>query len=111
MPGTDTDLHLPPRDKDGFLRRSEDWDESVARALAVNAGIELTPAHWEILHVLRSYYARYDSSPAMRALVKYCRQELGADKGSSLYLLQLFPGSPARVGALLAGLPRPANCL
>jgi len=28
-----------------------------------------------------------------------------------LYLLQLFPGSPARVAAQLAGLPKPENCL
>lgn len=104
-------MTLPARDKDGFLRRVEDWDEATARALAAEAAIELGPAHWEVLYLLRRYHARYDSSPAMRALVKYCRQELGADKGSSLYLLRLFPGSPAKTGARLAGLPRPANCL
>jgi tRNA 2-thiouridine synthesizing protein E len=102
---------LPPLDKDGFLRHSGDWNREVASALAGEEGIVLDDAHWEVLELLRRYYTTYDSSPAMRALVKYCRQELGADKGTSLYLLKLFPGSPARVGARLAGLPRPANCL
>lgn len=104
-------MALPPLDKDGFLRDSDDWDHDVAAALAAEEGIDLDSAHWEVLELLRRYYATFDSSPAMRALVKYCRQELGPDKGTSLYLLKLFPGSPAKVGARLAGLPRPANCL
>ncbi len=104
-------MTLPARDKDGFLCDSREWDRTVAEALAAEEGIVLGEAHWEVLALLRHYYATFDSSPAMRALVKYCRQELGADKGSSLYLLKLFPGSPAKVGARLAGLPRPANCL
>ncbi|MES2603574.1 MAG: TusE/DsrC/DsvC family sulfur relay protein, partial [Pseudomonadota bacterium] len=32
-------------------------------------------------------------------------------KGNSLYLLSLFPGSPARLAARIAGLPRPVNCM
>ncbi len=104
-------MALPPLDKDGFLRDSADWDRDVAAALAAAEAITLEEAHWEVLELLRRYYVTYDSAPAMRALVKYCRQELGPDKGTSLYLLKLFPGSPAKVAARLAGLPRPANCL
>ena len=47
----------------------------------------------------------------MRPLVKYCRLNLGADKGSSIYLMSLFPGSPAKLGSKIAGLPKPENCL
>ena len=47
----------------------------------------------------------------MRALVKYVRLRLGDDKGRSIYLLRLFPGSPAKIGSRIAGLPKPANCL
>jgi tRNA 2-thiouridine synthesizing protein E len=100
-----------PRNAEGFLDRVEDWNEEVAHELAAAEGITLTPAHWEILHLLREYYATYDSSPAMRALVKFVRLRLGEDKGRSIYLLRLFPGSPAKIGSKLAGLPRPANCL
>jgi len=102
---------MPARDPDGFLEDPRQWDEAVARALAAQEGIELTPAHWEVLQLLRRYYLRYDSSPAMRPLVRFCRQELGPDKASSIYLLRLFPGSPAKVGARIAGLPRPEHCL
>ena len=73
--------------------------------------IDLSDAHWEILQLLRDYYTAYDSSPAMRALVKYTRLRLGEEKGRSIYLLRLFPGSPAKIGSKIAGLPKPANCL
>lgn len=96
---------------EGFLLRVDDWNDRVAMILAEREGIVLTAAHWEILHLLRDYYAAYDSSPAMRALVKYTRLRLGDDKGRSIYLLKLFPGSPAKIASKLAGLPKPANCL
>jgi len=47
----------------------------------------------------------------MRPLVKFVGQELGKDKGNSMYLLTLFPGSPAKLGSKIAGLPKPENCL
>ncbi len=98
-------------DKEGFLRNLESWDHGVAEHIAMRENITLTPAHWEILHQLRSYYREFDSSPAMRALVKYCTSNLGPDKGRSIYLLSLFPGSAAKIGSKIAGLPKPDNCL
>ncbi len=104
---------LPPGafDREGFLRRLEDWSPEVARQIAASEQIVLTDAHWEVLELLRQYYREFDSSPAMRPLVKYCALKLGADKGKSIYLLSLFPGSPAKLGSKIAGLPKPDNCL
>jgi tRNA 2-thiouridine synthesizing protein E len=98
-------------DREGFLRNLQDWNPQVAEQIAAAEGIELSPAHWEILELLRGSYARFEASPAMRALVKYAGQELGAEKGRSIYLLSLFPGSPAKLGCKIAGLPKPDNCL
>lgn len=98
-------------DKEGFLRNLSDWKPQLAEQIAAAENIELTPAHWEVLHLLRAYYHQYDSSPAMRALVKYCAINLGPDKGKSIYLMSLFPGSPAKIGSKIAGLPKPDNCL
>lgn len=108
-------LHLAARrvqlDSDGFLEDFDAWDREVATAIAALEGIELTSAHWEILTLLRQFYADYQQSPAMRALVKYTAQRLDSDKGTSRYLLGLFPGSPARRASRIAGLPRPEHCL
>ena len=98
-------------DTDGFLQKFSDWTPAAAEPLAARDNIGLSQAHWEVLNLLRQYYETYDASPAMRPLVKYCRLELGADKGTSLYLLKLFPGSPAKIGSKIAGLPKPDNCL
>ncbi|MFO5992212.1 TusE/DsrC/DsvC family sulfur relay protein, partial [Pseudomonas aeruginosa] len=46
-----------------------------------------------------------------RPLIKYVAQRLGPDKGNSLHLNHLFKGAPAKLGAKLAGLPKPSNCL
>ena len=98
-------------DKEGFLLKLDDWSPAVAEQIAQNEGIALTAEHWEILELLRGYYREFDASPAMRPLVKYCALKLGADKGKSIYLLRLFPGSPAKIGSKIAGLPKPENCL
>lgn len=98
-------------DQNGFLVSLSDWSEAVAVALARNEGIELSAAHFEVIHALRQFHAQYQLSPAMRPLVKYIGQQLGADKGNSIYLLSLFPGSPARLASKIAGLPKPDNCL
>lgn len=98
-------------DEDGFLIDLGDWDEDVARELAQREGLALTDEHLEVIRLLRRFYDEFQLSPAMRPLVRYVGMHLGADKGTSLYLLKLFPGSPAKLGSKLAGLPKPDNCL
>ena len=98
-------------DKDGYLKHLGDWNEEVARLLAAQEGIALNEAHWEIIYLLQEFYRQFEISPAMRALAKFASQKLGADKGKSVYLLSLFPPSPALIASKIAGLPRPANCL
>jgi len=34
----------------------------------------------------------------------------GSEKGSSMYLMALFPEYPALIASKIAGLPRPTNC-
>lgn len=98
-------------DEEGYLYDVSQWTPEVASYLAETLSIELTDAHWEVLYLLREFYQQYQLSPAMRPLVKAVGQKLGKEKGRSIYLMQLFPGSPAKVAALLAGLPKPENCL
>ncbi|MFJ2387091.1 TusE/DsrC/DsvC family sulfur relay protein [Pseudomonas koreensis] len=98
-------------DKDGFLVDLDDWCHDVASALAAAEGIELTPEHWEVLELLRSFYAEFQLSPATRPLVKYTALKLGPEKGNSQHLNRLFNGTPAKLAAKLAGLPKPTNCL
>ncbi|KZZ58579.1 MAG: TusE/DsrC/DsvC family sulfur relay protein [Oleiphilaceae bacterium] len=99
------------RDPQGFLVNLNDWNEDVALQIAEEEGITLSPEHWEIIFLLRKFYEDFELSPAMRILVKTVKQQLGEKKGNSIYLMQLFPGSPAKYASKIAGLPKPTNCL
>ncbi|MNJ77618.1 Sulfurtransferase TusE [compost metagenome] len=83
----------------------------MAQALAEREGLALEAAHWEVIHLLRDFYREFQLSPATRPLIKYVALKLGAEKGNSLHLNRLFNGTPAKLAAKLAGLPKPSNCL
>jgi|TARA_B110000902_G_C14226797_1_gene557339 tRNA 2-thiouridine synthesizing protein E len=98
-------------DKEGFVADLNTWNENVAALLASNEKIELTTEHWDVITALRDFYNEYQLSPAMRPLVKYLKLQLDKPDLNSIYLLNLFPGSPAKIAAKIAGLPKPENCL
>ncbi|WP_199915588.1 TusE/DsrC/DsvC family sulfur relay protein [Saccharobesus litoralis] len=98
-------------DKHGYLCHIEDWNEQLAVELAATENIQLTAAHWEVVNFVRQFYLEFNTSPAMRALVKAIGKSLGEEKGNSKYLFKLFPKGPAKQATKIAGLPKPAKCL
>ena len=98
-------------DREGFLVDLNDWSEAVAEALADAEGLTLQAEHWEIIRLLREFYAEFQLSPATRPLIKYTALKLGPEKGNSPHLNRLFKGTPAKLAAKLAGLPKPSNCI
>lgn len=98
-------------DKEGYLLDLDDWSEPVAQALAQAEGLDLQNEHWEILRLLREFYQEFQLSPATRPLIRYVALKLGPDKGNSMHLNRLFKGTPAKLAAKLAGLPKPSNCI
>ncbi|MFN2361326.1 MAG: TusE/DsrC/DsvC family sulfur relay protein [Marinobacter sp.] len=106
------DSPLPERNNEGFLENAEHWNPEVAEVIASEDGIDLTENHWEIIRFLRVFYQNYEvSPPSNRLFVKAVKEQFGEDKGNSIYLMQLFPGTPAKTACRIAGLPRPTNCL
>ena len=95
----------------GYLLDVNQWNQDVALAIAEKENLQLTEAHWEVIHFVRDFYKEYKTSPAIRMLVKAMVQKLGEDKGNSRYLQRLFPDGPAKQATKLAGLPKPAKCL
>jgi sulfur relay protein, TusE/DsrC/DsvC family len=95
----------------GYLLDVNQWNQDVALAIAEKENLQLTEAHWEVIHFVRDFYKEYKTSPAIRMLVKAMAQKLGEDKGNSRYLQRLFPDGPAKQATKLAGLPKPAKCL
>ncbi len=98
-------------DKHGYLVQLSDWQPAVAERFAKLENITLTPAHWEVIHFVRDFYHEFNTSPAVRMLVKAMAAKMGPEKGNSKYLFMLFPEGPAKQATRLAGLPKPAKCL
>ena len=88
-----------------------DWDQSVAEALALKEDINLNADHWNVISLLRNFHQQSGLIPSTRVLVKLIAKELGDEKGKSVYLMSLFPGTPLKSLCKIAGLPRPINCV
>ncbi|RBP21989.1 tRNA 2-thiouridine synthesizing protein E [Marinobacter pelagius] len=103
---------MPERNNEGFLEDAWAWTPEVAEVIAAEDAIELSENHWEIIEFLREFYKQHEvSPPSNRLFVKAVKEAFGEEKGNSIYLMQLFPGTPAKTACRIAGLPRPTNCL
>ncbi|WP_396244278.1 sulfurtransferase TusE [Hafnia paralvei] len=98
-------------DAQGYLLNIADWSEDLVPLLATEEGLELSEAHWEVVRFVREFYLEFNTSPAIRMLVKAMTQKYGEEKGNSRYLYRLFPKGPAKQATKLAGLPKPVKCI
>ncbi len=98
-------------DAQGYLKNSCDWQEAIALLLAAQEEIVLTEQHWEVINFVRGFYKEFNTSPAIRMLVKAIAQKYGEEKGNSRYLYRLFPKGPAKQATKIAGLPKPVKCI
>ncbi len=98
-------------DNAGYLKHATDWSQPLAESIAAAEGLILTEAHWQVVFFVRQFYLQYNTSPAIRLLVKAMAKEYGEEKGNSRYLFRLFPEGPAKQATKIAGLPKPVKCL
>ncbi len=98
-------------DAQGYLKNSSDWQEAIALLLAEQEEITLTEQHWEVIRFIREFYKEFNTSPAIRMLVKAIAQKYDEEKGNSRYLYRLFPKGPAKQATKIAGLPKPVKCI
>lgn len=98
-------------DGDGYLKDTTLWSEALASAIAEKEGISLAVEHWEVVRFVREFYLEFNTSPAIRMLVKAMANKFGEEKGNSRYLYRLFPKGPAKQATKIAGLPKPVKCI
>ncbi len=98
-------------DADGYLKNSAEWSEPLAEVIAEKEGIVLATEHWEVVRFVREFYLEFNTSPAIRMLVKAMANKFGEEKGNSRYLYRLFPKGPAKQATKIAGLPKPVKCI
>lgn len=98
-------------DNEGYLLNSSDWNPDIALEIAQQESIILSEEHWQVINLVRDFYQQFNTSPAIRMLVKAMAHAYGPEKGNSRYLFRLFPEGPAKQATKIAGLPKPAKCL
>ncbi|GLS91619.1 sulfurtransferase TusE [Psychromonas marina] len=100
-----------PTDSQGYLLDSTLWNEDLATEIAKLESVEMTESHWQVVFFVREFYLEFNTSPAIRALVKAMQKKYGAEIVNSRYLYRLFPEGPAKQATKIAGLPKPARCI
>jgi len=98
-------------DEEGYLVDLSAWNKELAELIAQDENIEMNSDAWEVVNFLRNYYEEYQIAPAVRVLTKAIKKTLGAEKGNSKYLYELFPYGPAKQACKIAGLPKPTGCI
>ena len=98
-------------DSEGYLKDTTQWSEAMAEVIAAQEGITLAVEHWEVVRFVREFYLEFNTSPAIRMLVKAMANTFGEEKGNSRYLYRLFPKGPAKQATKIAGLPKPVKCI
>lgn len=96
--------HTVEVDAEGYLARLDQWNRTIAEALAQELNLQLTDAHWKVIEFLQRDYRERGTVPGMRRLNK-----VGGFATKDLYAL--FPDGPIKKAALIAGLPKPASCV
>lgn len=88
---------------DGYMADMSQWNENIARELAREIEIELTPKHFEVLNYLRKEIT------AGEVLTIRKVGKSGIVDIKELY--ELFPKGPLKFSSLIAGIPKPTSCV
>ena len=95
-------------DTEGYLIDPEQWDESVARTLAADEGIELDATYWPVLHFMHDYWSEHRVAPDVRHVVDFLVTEQGFErKTAKQHLFRLFPYGYVKQACKIAGMQRP----
>jgi len=89
--------------EEGYLTNFSQWDEIVAEELAKEVSINLTPAHWGLIHYIQDEYKK-EVPLTIRKIGKSGVVDI---KG----FYQLFPVAPLKTASKIAGIPKPASCI
>jgi len=96
------------RDVEGYVVDPEDWNEHLARELAMEEGLELSEQYWPILHFMREYWQEHKVAPDVRYVIKRLVEVHGYDKKAAKQLIfNLFPYGYVKQACKIAGMQRP----
>jgi len=90
--------------EEGYLLDPNQWDESIAQALAQEESIgALTDSHMKLIRYLREQQSK-GVALTIRGIGKS-----GVTTIKEFY--DLFPGGPLKKASKIAGIPKPVGCI
>jgi len=96
---------MPNIDEEGYLIEPRDWNEEVAKQLALREDIRLTEDHWDAIRFMREYYADHQIAPDVRHVTKHLAKRLGPESRNAVF--ELFPYGYVKQACKIAGMKRP----
>jgi tRNA 2-thiouridine synthesizing protein E len=91
-------------DPNGFLIDPSTWTPELAQKIAAGLGITLTDEHMHVIEWVRDDYASAGASPNVRRVAN------GSGVGTEA-MYRLFPPTPGKTCAMIAGVPKPVGCV
>lgn len=95
----------PRFDADGYLIDPADWSEELARAVALEQGVELGAQHWEVIRYMRGSWEEHRIAPDSRHVVRHLMKRYGPEARTLLF--DLFPYGYPGQACRIAGMKRP----
>jgi tRNA 2-thiouridine synthesizing protein E len=89
--------------EEGYLTDMNQWNENIAKELAQEVSIDLTPRHFDVLNFLRDQQKK-EVALSIRGV-----GNSGVVDIKELYAL--FPKGPLKLSSKIAGIPKPKSCI
>jgi len=105
MNNTHSESNIVELRADGYLKNMNDWTPDLAERIALKEGLTLTEQHWDVLNIMREYYAEYNTSPILKLLRRELARQYGKERATQESLDELFPNGVQSQGSRLAGIP------
>jgi len=96
--------HTVEVNDEGFMTNPKEWTKEIGMALAQEEGIELTPAHWQVIDFCRQDGLASGKAPTLRRITS----NAGV---TTKEMFALFPKGPAKKVARISGLGKPEGCV
>ena len=91
---------------EGFFVDANQWTKEMATDIATEIGVPtpLTDRHWVVIDLMRKEYFDKGTGPTVRKISKL-------SDVTTKELFVLFPKGPAKLAAMVAGIPKPKGCI
>jgi tRNA 2-thiouridine synthesizing protein E len=91
---------------EGFFEDPAQWTKEMAPEIADECGVPtpLSDRAWVVIDLMRSEYFDKGTGPTVRKISKL-------SDVTTKELFALFPKGPAKLAAMVAGIPKPKGCI